>query len=330
VLNRQTVLKRNPYYRGDRPVHVDQMTITVGLKADDCELAIEQDRLDTCLVTILRLPDATRRRIMQQYGINKPGGQFFLAPGSSTWYFAFNHDRPAFKGPGQIPLAKAINYAIDRPALARAFGYLTGRRDDQMLPPALEPDASIYPLGGADPATALKWLRRAKLKPSTLVLYTWAGPAGAAAAGDFKFELKQIGIDVEVKTYEQRTLGEKVGTRGEPFDVVLWGWGWDYPDGGSFFVPLLRALHPTDNGNVSYFDDPKTDATIAKASRLTGDARRTAWAKLDVDLMRNNPPWAPFIHTTLRAFVSKSYGCFLFHPTYSGGFVGDLATACKK
>ena len=64
--------------------------------------------------------------------------------------FVFNHDRPAFEGAGQIPLKKAINFAIDRPELTRAAGYLGGKRTDQLLPPALGRPASIYPLAGAD------------------------------------------------------------------------------------------------------------------------------------------------------------------------------------
>ena len=42
----------------------------------------------------------------------------FVRPGLSTWYYAFNHDRRAFDGPGQIPLKKAINFAIDRARIA--------------------------------------------------------------------------------------------------------------------------------------------------------------------------------------------------------------------
>src|SRR4029450_2570681 len=101
---------------------------------------------DFCPANAAFLSDATLRRIAQQYGINGKGGQFFLDPGLATWYFAFNHDRPAFKGPGQIPLKKAINYAIDRPALARAFGYLGAKRTDQMVPPALGREAQHHPL----------------------------------------------------------------------------------------------------------------------------------------------------------------------------------------
>ena len=64
-------------------------------------------------------------------------GRFFFSPSLATFFFAFNHDRPAFKGPGQIPLKQAINWAIDRPALVRAAGYLGGKRTDQILPPAM-------------------------------------------------------------------------------------------------------------------------------------------------------------------------------------------------
>jgi hypothetical protein len=66
-------------------------------------------------------------------------------------------------------------------------------------------------------------------------------------------------------------------------------------------------------------------ARIDAASRLSGTARRKAWADLDADLMRTDPPWAPISHRTTRTFVSRSYGCFVYN------FYGpDLAAACKK
>jgi ABC-type transport system substrate-binding protein len=280
------------------------------------------------VISGLVLPDATFRRIAQQYGINRRGGQFFVNPELATYYFAFNHDRPAFTGQGQIPLKKAINYALDRPALARAFGYLAGRRTDQMLPPALRRDASIYPLSGADPATARKWLAKARFKPTKLVLYTIANRFGIAAAQVYAFDLKQIGIDVDVKYFDTATLLQKAGRRGEPFDVAFNGWAVDYPDGAGFFERLLDAesLNQPGNSNLSYYDDAKTAARMEAMDRLTGDARRTAWAALDVDLMQNDPPWAPFIHIVRRNFVSRSFGCYLFHPVYEV----DLAAACKR
>ena len=123
-------------------------------------------------------------------------------------------------------------------------------------------------------------------------------------------------------------MAQKAGTRGEPFDLVRQGWVADYADGGNFLETLLygKNIGATDNLNLSYFDDPDTNAKIEAAGRLTGEARRKAWADLDIDLMRTDPPWAPIYHPTDRAFVSKSFGCFLFHPL--AGI--DIAAACKK
>jgi len=325
IPNRRIVLKRNLHYRGGRPANVDQVVWTIGESPEACLLAAEQDRIDRC--EIFGMSPAVYRRLGEQYGINRPGGQFFVSPGLNTWYFAFNHDRPAFKGPGQIALKKAINYAIDRPELTRAFGYLAGRRTDQILPPALGRDERIYPLKGADPATARKWLARAKLKPRTLVLYTGNRRLGITLAQVLRFNLNQIGIDLDVKYYDPATGMEKAGTRGEPFDLFFHGWAVDFADAAGFFQPLLGPeLRPTRNLNFSYYRDRRVSARIEAANRLSGPARRKAWADLNSDLMRNDPPWAPIIHGTSLSFVSRSYGCFVPHPVYSF----DIAAACKK
>jgi ABC-type transport system substrate-binding protein len=198
-----------------------------------------------------------------------------------------------------------------------------------MLPPVLSRDAGIYSLKRSDPPTARKWLKRARFQPRTLVLYTWNVPSGITAAQVLAFDLKQIGIDVEVKYFSPSVAQEKAGTRGEQYDVALVPWGVDYADPASYFVPLLDPkLRPVRNQNLSYFAEPAVSARIEAANRLDGDARRRAWAALDADLMRNNPPWAPFVHETRRHFVSRSLGCVVFHPVYGDTF--DLAAACKK
>ena len=66
---------------------------------------------------------------------------------------------------------------------------------------------------------------------------------------------------------------------------------------------------------------------IERISRLTGEARRRAWADLDVEMMRNDPPIAPFMNDTERAFVSRSFGCYVYQPVVAKP---DIAAACKK
>jgi oligopeptide transport system substrate-binding protein len=304
IVNRRIVLRRNPYYRGGRPANVDQIVVTVGESGEACVLAVEQDRSDHC--SGYDIPQTAYRRLALEYGINRPDGQFFVGASLGTYYLAFNHNRTAFKGPGQIPLKKAINYAIDRPELARAFGYLATRRTDQMLPPDLGRDEGVYPLKGADPATARRWLAKARFKPPTLVFYARNVRLGVLIAETLRFNLKQIGIDLDVKYYDGLEIVRRIGSRGEPFDIVLNGMFADYADPAAFFVPLLNPnLRQADNSNYSYYSRPRVTARMNAANRLTGAARRNAWADLDADLMRNDPPWAPFL---TRQAVTSSRG----------------------
>lgn len=326
IANRQIVLKRNRFYGGGRPANPDQIVWTLGETRDQCLDDVEQDRIDYCAPP--GFPANAARAIAASYGVNKPNGQFHVSPGISTSFFVFNHDRPAFHGRGQIPLEKAINFAIDRPALTRPYGYEAGMRTDQMLPGAVGEDASIYPIQGADPATARKWLARAKYKPSRLVLYASSSPAGVAVAQVFAFDLKQIGIDVAVSYFDVGTLTDKAGTRGQPFDVAMESWSVDYADPAAFFEPLLDGRHIGSKGNAdeAYLDDPVINARIDAANSLTGEARRRAWVSLDADLMRNEPPWAPYLNFNNRDLVSTSLGCYVANPLYGV----DLAAACKK
>jgi ABC-type oligopeptide transport system substrate-binding subunit len=201
IPNRQVVLERNRFYRGSRPANVDHVVLTVGPGQAACRQAVEHSELDWCEF----LTDPAYREIAASYGINRPDGRFFFNPTLALGYFAFNHDRPAFKGPGQIPLMKAINWAIDRPALVRASGYLGGKRTDQILPPAMTRDASIYPLGGVDEqslATARALLAQARFKPEKLVLYAATSPAFFAIwAQIFQFNMKRLGINVQIKYF---------------------------------------------------------------------------------------------------------------------------------
>jgi ABC-type transport system substrate-binding protein len=330
VPNRQVVLERNRFYRGPRPANVDRVVYTVGPGGGACREAVEQDEFDYCEF----LSDADYREIAATYGINRPNGRFFFSPTLATGYFAFNHDRPAFKGRGQIPLMKAINWAIDRPALVRASGYLGGTRTDQILPPAMGRQTSIYPRGGVDEeslARARALLAQAKFKPKTLVLYTATSPSFFATwAQIFQFNMRRLGIDVEIKYFgDALAMFDAAGVRGAPFDVVTGRWTVDYPDPSTFFDPLLNGnnITATGNSNIAYFDRPGYNRAIERIDRLTGPARRKAWADLDVEIMRDDPPWAPFLNGARADFVSRSYGCYVLQPVIGRP---DVAAACKK
>jgi ABC-type transport system substrate-binding protein len=325
------VLARNRFYRGPRPANVDRVVWTMGTGNEACRAAVERNEVDYCVGR--GLGPTADQEIAAKYGINRRDGRFFFNPTLQTFYFAFNHDRPAFKGTGQIPLKQAINWALDRRALVSATG-LGGKRTDQILPPAMTRDRSIYPLGGVTErnlARARALLTKARVKPKKLVLYAPNDrPLPFAVwAQIFQFNLKRIGIDVEIKYFPFGVVSTRAGIRGEPFDVAILAWSVDYADPITFFGPLLNGnnLEPTGNANLAHFDRPRYNREIEGIDRLTGEARRRAWADLDIHMMRNDPPWAPFMTGAQRDFVSRSFGCYVFQPVV-GHF--DIGAACKK
>jgi ABC-type oligopeptide transport system substrate-binding subunit len=330
VPNRRLVLERNRFYTGSRPANVDRVDWSIGLGEEPCLQAVEQNAIDYCLGHLRGYSRSAERRLAAAYGTNRPNGRFFVNATPQTYYVAFNHDRSAFRGPGQVPLKQAINWALDRPALVAAAGF--GQVTDQILPPALTRVAELYPLGRVSERNLTKaraLLAKAKLKPQKLVLYAPNDAFFPAWAQILRSNLKRLGIDVAVRYFPFVTVQRRAGIRREPFDMAIAAWSVDYADAITFFGPLLNGdnLRPTGNLSLSHFDRPKYNRKIARIDRITGEQRRRAWANLDVEMMRDDPPWAPVMTGAQRDFVSKSFGCYLFQPI-AGHF--DLGVACKK
>jgi len=320
--NKSIVLKRNPNYKGKRPHNVNQIVYTIGNSLEAIRLRVEQAETDYAAGGI---PPAAYAEVAQKYGINK--GQFWVKPQLGVQYFAFNHDRPIFKN--NVPLMKSINYAIDRPAVLRQSGYLAGKRTDQILPPGIAGfrDAALYPLKGPDLTTAKKFATGAT-RDGKIVYYTCNSGSCPLRAQIVQFNLKQIGLDVEVKQFARAVQIDKEGTRGEPFDITDEGWIADYADPYDFIDVLLNGknLQPQHNNNIAYFNDPSYNAKMNAAARLSGANRYSTYGQLDIDIMKNAAPWAPRNNFNSRIFVSKRVGCF----TYNAIYTMDLAAACIK
>ena len=121
VPNRRIVLERNPYYGGSRTANPDRIVWTIEPNPAARLRATERDEND--FAGVFTVQDDVVRNLVDRYGLNRPGGQFLRLPSLTNYLFVFNPDRPAFRGLGQAPLRKAINYALDRQALIKAHGH---------------------------------------------------------------------------------------------------------------------------------------------------------------------------------------------------------------
>jgi peptide/nickel transport system substrate-binding protein len=310
------VLKRNRYYQGSRPHHVDRVVVTIGGDIAADIKTVEDGQADVLLSAI---PGELRAGLAQRYPINK--GQLFSLRGWQTGALVLNTSRPLFKD--NVPLRQAINYAVDRTGIVRATpsGLLGQTPTDQVMPSQIPGwrDYSLYPLTGPDLLRA-RQLAQGNLRGGQAILWIPGGPTGlfySAEAQLIVSNLKAIGLDVQVKVMANAVINAEAGTPGAPYDMILNEWQLAYPDPGSALDSYLggeNARKPSGNSNFAYFDEPAYDRRMAAADRLTGAARFRAFTKLDADIMRDQAPWAPLYEQSLWGLESKRVDCLRTQP----------------
>jgi ABC-type transport system substrate-binding protein len=311
---RQIVMKRNTFYKGPRPSNPDTIVENIGIALDAQLLRAENGDTD-----IAAFPPAQSAALRDKYGVNK--GRFFVKGQATFWYLNFNHDQPLFKGNDK--LKEAINDAMDRPQMVRQHGALGGVRTEQILPvdfPGFR-NWNIYSLKGSNIAKAKKEAA-GHLRSGNVRFWTFNASFGPSVAQVVQFNLKQIGLNTDITALDRVVQTTKAGTKGAAFDMLLNGWGEDYPDPYDFINVLLSgtSIQPDNNVNLSYFNSPVWNARMAAAAKQFGAKRLSAYAALDRDLMKGPAPMAPYVNTTARILVSSRVHGYIFHKVYGSDF----------
>ncbi len=311
-------LARNRFYHGVRPPRVARFVVTPAGSDDATLHGIDAGTIDWAD----RMPSAVAD-LAKRYGVNK--AQFFVYPVTSEHYLALNTSRPLFRN--NPALRRAINFAIDRKAILREYGPHAGRAIDHYVPSILAGfrKLHVYPLNGSDLRKA-RALARGHMRSGKAIYYARDDPRNQAVAQIVQDDLKKIGLDVEIQTFPSPVALEKIGTRGEPFDIGIFGFTCD-PDPACFLRTLDgRTITATDNFDFSYFDAPWYNRRFAKLSALPfGRARERAFARLDVQVASREAPLVALVERTGAWLFSKRAGCI----GYAAAFV-DVASLCLK
>jgi ABC-type oligopeptide transport system substrate-binding subunit len=328
VPGRSLVLRRNPNYGGQRPQGLSEIRYSIGTSLERGVQEVEAGRADYVDLHEPLARDValkTQRRLSARYGphsraANAGRQQLFTQPLPTLNSFAFNTVRRPF---ADARLRRAVNYAIDRRRLARDWGIgEPGRPTDQYIPPGVPgfEDAAIYPLGEPDVARARRLAdgihRRA-------VLYTCNTPGCTRGAQILRSNLAAIGIRLEIRQFPFGEMFYRTRRRGEPWDMMLWGWGVDYADPFNFINDQFAARAIDHPGG---FHNRGMERRMAAAARLTGEARLRAYAELDHDLAEQFAPQATFVSGEASYFLSARIGCVVPHPIYGL----DVAALCLR
>ncbi len=322
----RVVIRRNRFYGGRRPHHVDGFNVDLRPRsAGELLDRVERGEADWSYVPAPIYLDPSRG-LAAKYGLNK--SQFFVRPGFTLRALVLNSSRPLFKD--NPNLRRAVNLALNRRALSRttAGAQGSGTPTDQYLP-SLVPgfrDARINALTSSDVRRA-KDLARGHTRAGTAVFYVPNFPQPLALAQLAKRQLAEIGLEVELRPVPFHVTNSgylgPLGVPGEPWDIAIMLWAPDYIDPYAYVNRLLDARF-IGGTNLGRFDSPKYNRLMRLAARLEGAARYEKYGALDVELARKAAPLVPIEFFDEPTLVSKRVGCIVLRP------VLDLTAACLK
>jgi YVTN family beta-propeller protein len=136
-------------------------------------------------------------------------------------------------------------------------------------------------------------------------------------------DLAAIGINLDIKKLPNAELLSRLTRRGDPWDIAFANWGANFPDPADTINTLFD---PASTTNFGRFNDPAFTRRMRRAATLSGDRRIRAYARLDNDLTRDDPPAAAWGNGTFREFFSARAGCQIYQPIYGV----DLGSICLR
>jgi peptide/nickel transport system substrate-binding protein len=317
---RSLTLRRNLYYNGPRRPHVTAILYRFGAFGSQIRLELERGSADYGQIS----PAAFQALASKFSGDRR---HLFVVQQPVVAYLALNTQRPLFRG--NPALRRAVNYALDRPDLARLFGQGGATPADEYLPPGFpgyEPK-HVYPVGRPDLVTARR-LARGHLRGGHAVFLSCGSQDCKDRAVVVADSLKRIGLHVRIDSAPGLGQFTLAGVRGTRFDIADVITRPDYGDPYALVDKLLdsRVIREVGNTNVSYFESPRFDHAIDAAQQLTGIARDRAYGRLGLAVARTQAPLAAYAVLNARVFVSARVGCV----TYQSVYGLDLAGVCLR
>jgi peptide/nickel transport system substrate-binding protein len=322
----RVVIRRNRFYGGSRPHHVDGFQVDLRAASPrDMILSVDRNEADWGHQVSGSFYDPSiDPPLWWKHGFNRE--RLFSQPGFTVRLLVFNASRPLFRDNPE--LRRAINLALDRSLMS---GGPAAVRTDQYLPHAMPGfrDEDVYPLQGSELARARE-LARGNTRGGKAVMYTTDFPPPIATAMTVRAQLAQIGLDVEVKAIPEHIASAayagQLARPGEPWDIALVLWAPPIPDPWAF----LNALLDTDfigGSNLGGFSSSAMDTGLRNAARMTQAlTRQRAYGQLDPRLARVDAPFAAIDVLNEVTLVSNRVDprCVVLRPAL------DLTAVCLK
>lgn len=245
--------------------------------------------------------------------------QLFKRPSMNVGYLGLTSTRAPFDN---VKVRQAVNYAIDKEAIIKAFYDGQAEVAKNPMPPVIEgynDDVKGYEY---NPEKAKQLLKEAGYDGKEIEL--WAMPVarpympdGQKIAEAIQKNLADVGIKSKIVSFEWATYIEKA-TNGEA-DAFLMGWTGDNGDADNFLFTLLDQSTIGSN-NLSYYKNPEVHKLLTAAQTETNEEKRNELYKKAQVIIHEDAPWVPLAHSTPLLAGKSNIEVFSAHPTGTDKF----------
>ncbi|MDM8546983.1 ABC transporter substrate-binding protein [Candidatus Venteria ishoeyi] len=185
-------------------------------------------------------------------------------PGSNFTYMGFNLQDAAT---GQLKIRQAVAHALNREEIIRYLMGDAARLAAALLPPthwAGHPDLAQYPYNPDKARALLKQAGFDKAHPLRLLYKTSSNPLSLRRATVIQHQLKQVGIEVDLRSYDWGTFYSDI--KSGRFQMYSLSWvGVKTPD--IFRYVFHSESIPPKGANRGRYQSPQADQWIEKAEQ---------------------------------------------------------------
>ena len=245
-------------------------------------------------------------------------------PGMNIGYVGFNHTKPLWQ---DVRVRQAFAYAVNKKAIVDNIYYGLGQVAKNTIPPTMwsyNDDIKDYPY---DPEKAKQLLTEAKffdqLKAAGQDKITlWSmpvprpyNPNGMKVGEAIQADLKKVGVDVELVTFEWGTYLKKQRTQDPTMDLFQLGWTGDNGDPDNFLAVLLDGL--ADPNVRTQWKNEDYHNTMQKAKQAAGKDERIKLYRHAQELIHEEVPLINIAHSLAVWPMKTRVRNFKLHPTAS-------------